>query len=127
VAADAQARGLPVHRARLIPGADLRGRRILAFAGIGRPQKFFDSCEEAGATLVATRAYPDHHPYGPADEATLAAEATRLGADLLTTEKDHVRLSPPFAAGVGVLPVTLAFADVGGVLGQLRGLVGKIG
>lgn len=123
VAADAQARGLPVHRARLIPGADLTGRRILAFAGIGRPQKFFDSCEEAGATLVATRAYPDHHPYGPADEATLAAEATRLGADLLTTEKDHVRLSPPFAVGVEVLPVTLAFDDVGGVLGQLRGMI----
>ncbi|KQT79773.1 tetraacyldisaccharide 4'-kinase [Methylobacterium sp. Leaf465] len=127
VAAAAAARGLPVHRARLIPGADLTGRRALAFAGIGRPQKFFATCEEAGATLVATRAYPDHHPYGPADETTLAAEATRLGADLVTTEKDHVRLTAPFAARVAVLPVTLAFADEGVLLGQLRGLVVGIG
>ena len=124
VAAAARARGLPVHRARLVPGADLTGRRVLAFAGIGRPRKFFASLEEAGATIVARRAFPDHHPYGAADEATLAAEAARLGAELVTTEKDHVRLSTPFAAGVGVLPVTLAFADEGPLLAQLRRLVG---
>jgi tetraacyldisaccharide 4'-kinase len=106
-----------------VPGADLTGRRVRAFASLGRPQKFLASPEEAGATLVATRPCPDHHPYGPADEVTLADEASRLGAHLVTTEKDHVRVSPPFAARVGVLPMTLAFADKGALLWQLRRLV----
>ncbi|KQP33773.1 tetraacyldisaccharide 4'-kinase [Methylobacterium sp. Leaf104] len=125
VAEAARARGLPVHRARLIPGADLTGRRVLAFAGIGRPGKFFASLEEAGATIAGRRAYPDHHAYDAADEATLAAEAARLGADLVTTEKDHVRLAPPFAARVAVLPVTLAFADEGPLRVRLRSLIGS--
>jgi tetraacyldisaccharide 4'-kinase len=106
-----------------VPGADLTGRPVLAFAGIGRPRKFFASLEEAGANFMATRPCPDHQPYGPADEVTLAAEASRRGADLVTTEKDHVRVSPPFAARVGVLPMTLAFTDKGALLWQLRRLV----
>ncbi|KQQ40835.1 hypothetical protein ASF58_07630 [Methylobacterium sp. Leaf125] len=62
VATAVRARGLPVHRARLMPGADLTGRRVLAFASLGRPKKFLASLEEAGVTLVATRPCPDHHP-----------------------------------------------------------------
>lgn len=123
VAEDAGARGLPVHRARLVPGADLTGRRVLAFAGIGRPEKFFASLEEAGATLAGRRTFPDHHPYAAADEAALAAEAARLGAALITTEKDHVRLSPRFADRVATLPVTLVFADAAPLRGQLRRLL----
>ena len=125
----ARAHSLPVHRSRLVPSADLTGRRVLTFASLGRPRKFFASLEEAGATLVATRPCPDHHPYGPADEVTLAAEASRRGADLVTTEKDHVRLSPPFAARAGVLPMTLAFADAVAVagVGCGCGCVAKIG
>jgi tetraacyldisaccharide 4'-kinase len=123
VAEDAGARGLPVHRARLVPGADLTGRRVLAFAGIGRPEKFFASLEEAGATLAGRRTFPDHHPYAAADEAALAAEAARLGAALITTEKDHVRLSPRFADRVATLPVTLVFADAAPLRAQLRKLL----
>ncbi|MCK2055098.1 tetraacyldisaccharide 4'-kinase [Methylobacterium sp. 37f] len=125
VAEAARARGLPVHRARLIPGADFAGRRVLAFAGIGRPGKFFSSLAEAGATLVGRRAFADHHPYAAADAAALTAEARRLGADLVTTEKDHVRLEAPFAARVAILPVTLAFADEAPLLAQLRSLLGR--
>ncbi|WP_280951962.1 tetraacyldisaccharide 4'-kinase [Methylobacterium sp. V23] len=112
-----------------MPSADLTGRRVPAFANLGRPQKFLASLEEAGATLAATRPYPDHHLYGPADEVTLAAEASRLGAHLVTTEKDHVGVSPPFAARAGVLPMTLAFADAVAVagVGCGCGCVAKIG
>ncbi|MCJ2109543.1 tetraacyldisaccharide 4'-kinase [Methylobacterium sp. E-041] len=116
VAAQALARGLPVLRARLVPeGAAVAGRRVLAFAGIGRPEKVFASLREAGAEIAATRSFPDHHPYRDADLARLAAEAGRLGAELATTEKDHVRLPEAFAARVRVLPVRLAFADPDGV------------
>ncbi len=119
VAAQALARGLPVHRARLVPeDAAVAGRRVLAFAGIGRPEKFFATLAEAGAAIAATRSFPDHHPYRDADLARLAADAERLGADLVTTEKDFVRLPGAFAARVRVLPVRLVFADHAGVKAQ---------
>jgi len=123
VAEAAGRRDLPVHRARLVPGADFAGRRVLAFAGIGRPEKFFASLREAGAEVVATHAFADHHPYGARYTERLAAEADRLGADLVTTRKDHVRLEPAFAARVAVLPVTLLFADDALLVTQLRALL----
>lgn len=112
VAREAETRGLPVHRARLVPeGTDAAGRRCLAFAGIGRPQKFFATLAEAGAVLVGTRAFQDHHPFRAGDLRALAAEAERLGADLVTTEKDAVRLPLDFRHRVRVLAVRLALAD----------------
>ena len=119
VAEDALRRGLPVHRARLVPGGDWRGRRVLAFAGIGRPDKMFATLCEAGADVVGARAFPDHHPYTRAECDALATEAARLGADLVTTAKDHVRLPLAFSVRVAVLPVTLAFDEPDGLQTQL--------
>lgn len=104
----------PLLRARLQPAAgapDLAGRRVLAFAGIGRPEKFFASLRQAGATLVATRAFPDHHPYGRQEIEDLLAEAETSSAQAITTEKDAVRLPPALRARVAVLPVVVAWQD----------------
>jgi tetraacyldisaccharide 4'-kinase len=74
VGTQALARGLPVHRARLVPVAgDWAGRRAVAFAGIGIPQKFFDTLRAAGAEIAAARAFPDHHRYTAGDLSGLAA------------------------------------------------------
>ena len=122
VARAAENRSLPVHRARLVRETDdLAGRRCLAFAGIGRPDKFFATLAEAGAVIAATRPFPDHHRYRVSELAALAAEAQRLGADLVTTEKDAARLPPDFAAGVRVLRVRLAFDDAEALRRQVRG------
>lgn len=94
--------GLPVYRASLAPlaGSDwLQGLPVLAFCGIGRPQKFFDTLKDAGADLVAERAFPDHHAFTESDAQSLLDEAKSLGAQLVTTEKDRVRLN----AGSGLL------------------------
>lgn len=124
VAAEAARRGLPVHRARLVPdGRAVAGRRVLAFAGIGRPEKFFASLREVGCEIAATRRFPDHHPFRAADLARLAAEAERLGADLATTEKDVSRLPPAFAERVRVLPVALRFADPDALRARLAALI----
>ncbi|KAB1073774.1 tetraacyldisaccharide 4'-kinase [Methylobacterium planeticum] len=121
VAAEARVRGLPVHRARLVPEAGASpGRRVLAFAGIGRPEKFFDTLRATGAEIVATRAFPDHHPYTARDLAALAAEAARRGAGLVTTEKDAVRL--PAGHEVPTLPVRLIFADAAAIRAQVAPL-----
>ncbi|CAO4175842.1 tetraacyldisaccharide 4'-kinase [Methylorubrum aminovorans] len=113
LASEAEARGLPVHRARLVPedGAEWAGRRVVTFAGIGRPQKFFETLRGLGAEIVAERAFPDHHPFRAGDLAKLSALAEREGAGLVTTEKDAVRLPAQTRADVGVLRVALAFTD----------------
>lgn len=125
VARAAERRGLPVHGARLVREADdLAGRRCLAFAGIGRPEKFYATLAEAGAVIVGTRPYPDHHPYRARELAALAEAARRLDAELVTTEKDAVRLPRAFAARVRVLRVRLAFDDAEALRRQIRGALG---
>lgn len=104
----------PILRGAVVPlatGMDWRGLRALAFAGIGRPEKFFASLRGLGAELVATRAFDDHAAYPAALRARLGAEAQAKGAQLVTTEKDAVRLPPEFRAEVLVLPVRLEIED----------------
>jgi len=87
--------GKPVHFAGLRPvdGGALAGRRVLAFSGIGHPQKFFDMVTAAGAELSATRPFPDHHAFSAEECDELVAEAERAGLCLVTTAKDAVRLA----------------------------------
>lgn len=107
----AHARGTPVLRARLEPAPDssgrFRGARLLAFAGIGRPEKFFETLRASGAEVVATKAFPDHHRYSDSEIADLRARATAQGLTLVTTEKDAVRLRD--ATDVETLPVRAVF------------------
>lgn len=121
----AQERGLPCFRARLVPSSDdaaaLLRKPVLAYAGIGHPEKFFATLRAAGADVRACRAFADHHVYSKHDANALLAEAERGGLSLVTTEKDYVRLSPDGATGKlraqsAVLPVTLTFADPSAVL-----------
>lgn len=127
VGALAQARGLPVITARLAPedgiAARLRGQRILAFAGIGRPEKFFETLRTLGAEIADTRAFADHHAYSPQDMAALRERAKRLSALLVTTEKDAARIGE--AGDIVTLPVALK-SDEDGALAALatRALAG---
>lgn len=111
-------RSLPPHlpriEAELVPGPaapDLSGRRVVAFAGIGRPAKFFRSLCAQGALLVAAHAFPDHHAYRHHEIVTLLAAAEHRDALCVTTAKDLVRLPEGLRAKVRALPVRLAFAD----------------
>jgi tetraacyldisaccharide-1-P 4'-kinase len=87
----------------------LRNRRVLAFAGLGRPQGFADLLADAGAEVVATRWFPDHHPYSEAEVRSLVAEAQSLNAWAVTTGKDAVKLAP--AAPVREVEVELEPVD----------------
>ena len=95
---EARRRGLPVFHAALAAdenaARELQGRRVLAFAGIGRPEKFFHTLEQTGADVVARRSFPDHHAYRPGDLARLERLAREWDAEVLvTTEKDMARLA----------------------------------
>jgi tetraacyldisaccharide 4'-kinase len=120
---------VPLFQANLEPAGDyewLRTQPVLAFCGIGRPQKFFDTLNATGAALVAQTAFPDHHPYTESDARSLLEQAETLGAQLVTTEKDWVRLKDAGALGElkassRALPVMLLFpADArAGLIGLL--------
>jgi tetraacyldisaccharide 4'-kinase len=102
----------------------LRGKRALAFAGIGDPARFFRTLRACGIDVVAERAFPDHHPFSQSEIETLVDDANREALTLVTTEKDMARLRapgrPPFSAN-DIVPfaVTLEFDDPA----QLRKLV----
>ncbi|MGY3448115.1 tetraacyldisaccharide 4'-kinase [Bradyrhizobium sp. USDA 4353] len=119
VASPVAAQGKPVFRAHLRPDAKviaaLAGRPLLAFAGIGDPQRFFRTLRASGLDIEAERAFPDHHPFSTEDIASLSDQAARHGLTLVTTEKDLARLGGSGSAhadrGITAFPVTLQFAD----------------
>jgi tetraacyldisaccharide 4'-kinase len=121
-----------VLRARLVPdakaAAHLKGKRVLAFAGIGRPQKFAGTLKGLGADVVRLMEFPDHHVFTAKDARLLVEEAKREGLILVTTEKDRARLAGgalrELAAKAMALPVRLAFDEPKTVTAGLKKLFG---
>lgn len=104
----------PVLRAALHPvetGMDWTQGRYLAFAGIGQPEKFYKTLTMLGATIVETVNLDDHQRLTPALIKRLAHQAHSLGADLITTEKDAVRLPKEYQGTIPFLPVRLQMYD----------------
>lgn len=121
VALEADEHGKRVFTASLEPSPEaaeaLKGRRVMAFAGIGRPEKFFDTLHACGAIVDVTHAFPDHHPFKPQEVAALRQEAEALGLLPVTTEKDLVRMADASATwpALTVLPVRLRIENETGL------------
>ena len=114
---------LPVLRATLVQGDEialLTGRRVLAFAGIAIPAKFFTALERAGVVLAGRAAFADHHAFTSIELAGLEARARALNAILVTTPKDAVRLPAgmPARMSVQVVGVRLVW-DAGSAIDSL--------
>jgi tetraacyldisaccharide 4'-kinase len=124
VAAAIAARSRPVLSAHLKPDeasvASLSGKRVLAFAGIGDPARFFRTLRASGVAVVAERAFADHHRFLQSEIEALIAEAKRDALTLVATEKDMARLRtagglPDWAREVVPFAVTLEFDDAAGL------------
>jgi tetraacyldisaccharide 4'-kinase len=131
--AAARGRGIPVFGARLDANVDdlaaLAGRPVLAFAGIGDPEKFFTTLREAGIDVRRTRVCPDHYLYTAQDCAVLLAQAEDEGLALVTTEKDMARLTgrtdtAELANATGALRVSLQVEDRAGFADLIRAVGG---
>jgi tetraacyldisaccharide 4'-kinase len=115
--------GRPVLAAHIEPDgtalAQLKGKRVLAFAGIGDPGRFFRTLQASGIEVAQQRAFADHHRFSAAEIEALVTDAKRDGLILVTTEKDLVRLSgvqtSALAGEIVPFPVTLQFDDVAGL------------
>ena len=120
IVAAAKSRGLPVLHGRLVPDpaavTALKPHKVLAFAGIGDPDKFFATLATAGIAIAAKKSFPDHHRFTAEEAAELVMDCEHESLTLLTTEKDHARMSgdPALAAlsaRAQVLPVTMAVEE----------------
>ncbi len=108
---------IPILRAEIalkVP-LSLSGKALLPFAGIGRPEKFFQSLEEkirgTSCKVVEKISFPDHHAYSDKEIAKLQRHASRFDAQLVTTEKDYVRLSDDQKTGIVPIPMILDWQD----------------
>ncbi|MDP4594296.1 MAG: tetraacyldisaccharide 4'-kinase [Beijerinckiaceae bacterium] len=125
--------GKPVFRASLEPDPDviaqLRGKRVIAFAGIGRPDKFFATLQNAGIEIVDAFAFADHQTLDFGEIALLQKTALEMNAHLVTTEKDFARVGADFDTGTKplALPVTLLFEDPSGFTRFMMRALGSTG
>ncbi len=125
-AATTLAGGRPLLRARLVPEPAapwLHGARVLAFAGIARPEKLFDTLRRNGARLVAAVGFPDHHVYTEDEIMRLVERAAAAGAAPVTTAKDFARLPEAARPMVRVLTVAVRWDDEAAVRQLLVPLV----
>jgi tetraacyldisaccharide 4'-kinase len=105
---------VPVFQGDIVPQLPQdfpRDKQLLAFAGIGRPEKFYETCRREGLTVAQTRDFPDHHIFTADELADLAHTAQRDSLTLITTEKDWVRLPEEMRHQVHCLPVALHFLN----------------
>ena len=105
---------IPVFTGELRPDDEIidtmKNRRVFGFAGIGNPSRFFKTLNDIGADIVGEAHFADHHPYTNADMIQLYEEANQAGSELVTTQKDWMRLPTEWRDRVLTIPVRIHFS-----------------
>jgi len=111
--------------AQLSPGPlpeDISGKPVVAFTGIGRPDKFFETVSSLGCIVDAQIPFADHHPYSEADITHLLGTAKKTNARLLSTEKDAQRLPASFLREVTIIQISLKWENEDAIETLLNGI-----
>jgi tetraacyldisaccharide 4'-kinase len=101
----------------------LSKKKVLAFTGIGRPEKFFNTLTKMDCNIVGTKKFSDHHQYTKKEIARLHKIADIENAQLITTSKDYVRLTTLQQKNIVVLPVILDWEDSSSLGSLLRSFI----
>ena len=106
---------IPVFSGHITPEATeiarFKGHAVLAFAGIGRPSKFFNSLRDCGALIKEQREFADHHPYSREELEQIVTRCRDAHWTPVTTAKDFVRIQsrfPELADHIAVLNITVS-------------------
>jgi len=121
--------GLPVLKASVKPGPEaeaLGGKPVFAFVGIGNPEKFFSTLKGIGCEIKGTTVFSDHHRFTEDEIGQLKSQAVENEAQLVTTEKDAVRLPPAARDDIEVLTISLQWADETSLDAALRPLFDRL-
>lgn len=119
----AQATTIVSAQIKVINGQKFANQPVLAFCGIGRPDKFFDSLKENNIQIIAKYSYPDHYQYRDSEIKSMIDEAEKNNAIILTTKKDWIRLSQNFREQIAYLDIAIEFADKNFIKQKLLSLV----
>lgn len=87
----------------------INNQDVVAFAGIGHPQKFYHSLKQQGFNVVKTIDFPDHHFYTREELENIINEAKKLNAQIYTTSKDFVKIPPLYSQDINVLEVAVVW------------------
>lgn len=99
----------------------LKGKQVLAFAGIGQPDKFFDMLQKYGVVVACKEVFPDHYMYSQFDIDRLLQKAGDM--PIVTTAKDAVKIPKSFAKNIIVIEGGFVFDNPNMVLNLLMGIV----
>ena len=103
---------IPCFKGKIIPQRpNLTNNKIIAFAGIGRPEKFYNSLSELEIKIVKTFDFPDHHYYTKEELQNIIKEAQSLKADIITTSKDFVKIPSQLKSHFKVLEITIQWEN----------------
>lgn len=107
---------LPLFKAHIIPQPiSFSLNHVVAFCGLGFPQKFYKTLEDLGLTLTATKNFPDHYSYTENDLLDLQSLAKAHHALLITTRKDWIKIPPSWQKYLHVLDIEIQFEDPEGI------------
>jgi tetraacyldisaccharide 4'-kinase len=106
---------IPIFTGELRPDDEiiehLKGRPVYGFAGIGNPSRFFKTLQNIEADIVGEAHFADHHPYTDTDMSQLYEDANQAGSELVTTQKDWMRLPAEWRERVLTVPVRIHFSS----------------
>lgn len=103
---------IPYFKGKIVPETpNLKNNRVVAFAGIGRPQKFYTSLQELGIEIIKTFDFPDHHYYNENELKELIQYAENNQAELITTSKDFVKIPVSLQPAFKILDIRIQWEN----------------